>query len=569
MRRIAIFAVTALCGALAGCASADPADLRADRSGQAYGAFLAAQHAERTSQIAESSSYYRTALELAPDDPLLLERAFLAAMRGGDFDEAARLAERALGAPSTDRLARVVLASRAVKEGRPRRAVTMLEDVDLGPFNRVVGSLVLAWAYADLGDTDAALDALDPPRDAQILGHLMTLHRAMILERAGRDEQADDAYREAYESGLIRPVVVAAYGARLEREGRTAEAMGLYTRHLNDFPDDQVAIDALARIAQGGRAEAFAASPAKAASLAVYGPAATLASNAPSDLALIYLRLAVYLDPENGLARQHLGFLLDQLMYQPDEAVRVYDAAPDSSTYLTQIRIAEASTLLRLGREEQALSVLTELDTGAEDWRASSALADLYSSLERFEDAGRIYRQLIDASEAEDGAAAWELYFSYAVTLERRDRWDEAEEYFQRALEIEPDQAQVLNYLGYSWVDRGEHLEEAFELIRRAVELEPNSGYIVDSLGWAHYRLGEFDEAVRHLERAVELDPQDPTLNDHLGDAYWRVGRRLEASYQWRRSLTLDPDEELAAALADKLDAGLPPVVDEPMIASP
>ena len=151
----------------------------------------------------------------------------------------------------------------------------------------------------------------------------------------------------------------------------------------------------------------------------------------------------------------------------------------------------------------------------------------------------------------------WSLLYTRGIALERSKQWPRAEADFLAALEFEPEQPYVLNYLGYSWVDQGINLERAQKMIERAVELRPNDGYVVDSLGWVLYRLGKFAGAVRELERAVELRPEDPIINDHLGDAYWRVGRRQEARFQWRRSLSLEPEDDLLAVLRDKIKAGL------------
>jgi Flp pilus assembly protein TadD len=115
----------------------------------------------------------------------------------------------------------------------------------------------------------------------------------------------------------------------------------------------------------------------------------------------------------------------------------------------------------------------------------------------------------------------------------------------------------VLNYLGYSWIDKGLYLDRAQGMIEKAAKLRPNDGYIIDSLGWVHYRLGRFEAASRELERAVELRPEDPIINDHLGDAYWRVGRKREAAFQWNRSLTLNPEKELISEINRKLKNGL------------
>jgi tetratricopeptide (TPR) repeat protein len=578
-----VAAVCAFAGLAAGCSTVvggltDPTyNPETERVGTAYGSFLAAQYAGRVSDRRAATDFYRAALNAAPDDQYLVESAFTAALRNGDLDEAAELAEPMLGRPGADPLARVLLASRSVREGRYQEAVDLLQETDLGRFNRIIGSLVLAWAYDGLHQPDEALAVLSAPTDAPILGHLMTLHRAMVLERAGRLEEADAAYAEALSSGLMRSVVVDAYGRRLERAGRSDEARELYVSQLEEFPGDAAARAGLDRIAAGGRAPAtLAATPAEGASLAVLGPAATLASNQSnaSDLAVIYLRLALYLDPKNGLARQLLGDMLANARLDVD-ALAVYSGVDKSSPFYDASKVAEAYTLLRLDRSEEAIALLQKLYADSDSSRVNRALADAYRALERYDEALAIYDQLVADEEAAGRNDDWDLYYSRGVSHERTGDWRAAEADFQHALAILPEdsaaQAQVLNYLGYTWVDRGERLEEAFAMINRAVELEPDSGYIVDSLGWAHFKRGEYDVAVGHLERAVELDPQDPTINEHLGDAYWRVGRFLEASYQWRRSLTLEPDPELRAALENKLANGLPPLQeDEPsLIASP
>jgi len=117
----------------------------------------------------------------------------------------------------------------------------------------------------------------------------------------------------------------------------------------------------------------------------------------------------------------------------------------------------------------------------------------------------------------------------------------------------------VLNYLGYSWIDRGENLDRGLQMIQKAVELRPEDGYIVDSLGWAHYRLGDYSSAVQYLEKAIELVPEDPTINDHLGDAYWQSGRSVEARYQWRRALQFGPQDDEIKPIQAKLDGGTVP----------
>jgi len=184
------------------------------------------------------------------------------------------------------------------------------------------------------------------------------------------------------------------------------------------------------------------------------------------------------------------------------------------------------------------------------------ALGNVLRSRKQFKEAADVYSKVLDGIK-EPTRQHWTLYYFRGICYERAKDWPKAEKDLQKALDLYPDQPQVLNYLGYSWVDQGLNLEKAVQMIRRAVELRPNDGYIVDSLGWAYYRLGRFDEASTDLERAIELKPEDPVINDHLGDAYWKTGRELEARFQWRHARDNKPEPEDLVKIEEKLKDGL------------
>ena len=145
------------------------------------------------------------------------------------------------------------------------------------------------------------------------------------------------------------------------------------------------------------------------------------------------------------------------------------------------------------------------------------------------------------------------------ISCSRSGQWAAAEKDLVAALAQQPNEPDLLNYLGYAWIDRGERLSEAMDMVKRAVAANPRSGAMVDSLGWAYYRIGDYRNAVEKLEEAVLLSPADPEINNHLGDAYWRVGRTIEARFQWSRALSLDPTPAIKADAEAKLKTGLPP----------
>jgi Flp pilus assembly protein TadD len=290
---------------------------------------------------------------------------------------------------------------------------------------------------------------------------------------------------------------------------------------------------------------------------ALWGIAQALHQEQGGARAVLYARLALFLKPDLAEATLLIGDVyVDQQNF--DAAIDTYAGIDDASPISFAGKLRIASALHELDRKEQAFELLEGL-VDAEPERIQ-ALVQLGNLLRRDEDYARAegaYSRAVErlgTPERED----WTLFYARGIAYERTKQWPEAEADFLQALELEPEQPFVLNYLGYSWVDKGMNLDEARGMLDRAVALRPDDGFIVDSVGWVHYRLGEYPQAVETLERAVELEPGDPVINDHLGDAYWRVGRQREARYQWQRALSLEPDEELIEAIEQKLKTGLP-----------
>jgi len=230
---------------------------------------------------------------------------------------------------------------------------------------------------------------------------------------------------------------------------------------------------------------------------------------------------------------------------------------PAGSGFDWQARLEVARALDRRDRIDEATAVLEKMiDERTDRPDAAQLLGTLLRGRERFEEAIPYYDIAIDRTP-DPTAFDWALYYFRGIVLERTKQWDRAEADFLKALELQPEQPYVMNYLAYSWIEFGENYDEALDMLIRAVELRPQDGYIVDSLGWVYYRLGNYEKAVEWLERAVQLTPIDPTINDHLGDAYWQVGRRNEARFQWKRALNFGPEADLMSLIEGKLERGL------------
>jgi Flp pilus assembly protein TadD len=212
-----------------------------------------------------------------------------------------------------------------------------------------------------------------------------------------------------------------------------------------------------------------------------------------------------------------------------------------------------------MSNSDEAVSQLKGLtESDPSDREAWTALGDTYREGEHYAEAADAYTHAIDATPTPT-KKDWTLYYVRGISYERTKKWDLAEADLQTALKLSPDEPQVLNYLGYSWVEQGKNTNEALAMLEKARKLRPFDGYIVDSVGWAYYRLGRYEEAARALEDAILLVPADPTINDHLGDAYWHTGRKIEARFQWNHALAFGPEEKDKTVIEGKLKTGLQP----------
>ncbi len=530
---------------LTACVSVSPP--RADNA-RAYADFLVGRVANLREDHAVASDRYFEALQHAPRDRHIAEGGARAALAAGDISRARAFAAAARTPDAS--AVRLVRAADQLVAGRwsaARAAIDQMQgDIDEEFAARFIG----LWSKAGEGRTDEALSDLDRLSAPRPFSGVFAYQRALALDLAGRNEDARDAYRKASEEGLWLPPAVVREADLLVRMGRMDEARALIAakRETSLNPELEAADN---RLAAGRALDLAPLTAARGAALGLYGFGALLAQESDVESGLVTLTLARQLDPTLDAAA--IAFAEAQRDSGHDAPARAALASlSPSSPYAQTARLMEAWMLREEGKEEEALAA-ARAAAASGGQRGLIALADLYRSFERYGEAEPIYGRLIDS-----GAEEWRLYFARGAARERLGRWPEAEADLQRALALSPDQPDVLNYLGYSWVDRGEKLNEGLAMISRAAELRPQSGAIIDSLGWAYFKLGDYERAIGHLERAVELEPADPILNDHLGDAYWRLGRRLEARFQWRRALTLDPEAGEIAKIERKLEAGLP-----------
>lgn len=520
------------------------------------GNYLAALVAGADRDTMAAATFFREALRADPGNTELVERTFVAALTNGDMPEAFELARRLVALDPKSGLAHLVLGVEQLKQKHYVAARRQFAMGGAGRERDVTAILLTAWTYIGQGDEKKALAAIDGLSDSN-LGVFRDYHAALIADLGNDIPEATKRFKAAYLADKTILRLVDAYGRFQARHGNTPDAIQAYSGFSDVLPHHPMMEAALADLKAGKTLAALVKTPQDGAGEVLYGLGAAGGRQGDELAAMIYLRLSLYLQPDNSLAMITLGDTYSRLK-QNEQAIDVYEMVPATSPLKANADIQTGLTLDSLGKSDDAVLHLRDIiKIKPTDVEALTTLGNILREQKKYDEAIDTYSKAVDATPPDD-KSLWGLLYFRGIGYERAKQWPKAEADFQRALTLNPDQPLVLNYLGYSWIDQGIHLDDGFKMLRRAVSLRPEDGFIVDSLGWAHFRLGDFDEAVRELERAISLKPSDPTINDHLGDAYWRVGRKLEAEFQWNHARDLNPEPDDLPRVLDKIKSGLP-----------
>ncbi len=529
------------------------------------GNYLAGRAAASSYDYEAASIYYTRLLVANPSDPFLLESLVLANLSLGNMDKAIPIARRLDAIDDvSSQLANMALIADLSARGRFDEVMTRIQaEEGIGP---LVDGLILAWAALGDGDMNATVAGFDAVAQEPGLAGFALYHKALAMASVGDFAGAEDIYSSE-----------GALGMQLTRRGAMAQIEILSQLDRND--DGLEILDALfgkdldpqlrqvrADLADGKRLPfTHVRSASEGIAEVFYSLADALRGEADPDYALLYTRTAEFLRPDHVDALLLSAELLEDLE-QYELATRAYRSVPADHISFHAAELGRAEALRHSGRIDAAIEVLEQLARTHGDLPiVHNTLGDVFRQQQDYARAAEAYDKALSMmTDPSDGK--WFTLYARGITNERLGDWPAAEADFRAALELNPDQPQVLNYLGYSLVEKRIKLDEALGMIERAVEARPDSGYIVDSLGWVLYRLGRFDEAVDPMERAAALMPVDPIVNDHLGDVYWKVGRKTEARFQWHRALSFIDEDSAPEADPDrirqKLDVGLDAVLE-------
>ncbi len=529
-------------------------------------AFLAGRHAQATSDSSAAVAFYDQALAFDPQNLSILTNGYFVAAQIGDFDAALAMAKKAYELDSRAGMAPVLLAVQAFKNKAYDQAWGYLSKIPQQSMNGFAMPLLKAWALAPNQPQDKAEAELAPLKNLQDMGEMVEVTQALLAEFYGNTEAALAHYDalakriEEQRTSIIR--IVSDGYRRLGKADKAKAALEHYLSVRGRSPSVEAYLNSTTPPKK--------LTPQLGMSEALYAAAEMLLLNDANDfraqVATAYAQMALYLEPDFSMAQRFVGTALAARNHF-DESNAVLGSIKKSAPDWLESQVLIAENFARQKRTGEAVEILRSVakDTSGSKDKAGDksgwpdvyvAIGDMLRGDKKYAESAAAYDSAIKASP-EGKANLWALYYSRGISYERDKKWDLAEKDFRKALELKPDEPNVLNYLGYSYLDRGEKLAEARKLIEAAYAKRPDAAEIMDSLGWMFYTVGEYDKAVQQLERAVEGAPGDGTINEHLGDAYWRVGRKSEARFQWQRALSLDIDDSQRTGLQNKLARGL------------
>jgi tetratricopeptide (TPR) repeat protein len=554
-------------------ATGDTVTFDADSVDTFAGAFLAARTADVDHDYDTAIALYKKALQIEPGNPEIRQRLMISLLLNGNIEEGVKYANDLKGDPTVERVTTIVRGMDAIRRHDYKTAQAVLKYDGPNDLDRMMNNLLLAWAQVGAGHGKDALAMVDKMHGPDWFNIFKNYQAGAISIVIGDGKSARSHLNDAVldkEGGATAPdtymravMALAELEAKDGNQQKALDAISVGDNLINNYAP----LNALREDIQSGKTpEQAVTNASQGVASVLFSVGAALNRDGAEDVVSLYLQIANTLDPKSADTLVMLGGIAEK-QNQTDRAIAFYKEVPHDSPMSRISELQLGLALAQGGKTDDAKKHLKALiDADPKDIHNYIAYGGVLSQAKDYQTMADNYDKAVLVLGTVPTRSDWVVYFQRAIAYERLKKWDQAEPNFKKALELSPDQPQVLNYLGYSWVDMNKNLDDGLKMIKKAVDLKPDDGYIVDSLGWAYFRLNRFDDAVNALERAVQLEAGDATVNDHLGDAYWRVGRKLEAVYQWNRALVYKPDEVDIPRIKDKVANGLP-ALDDPKAA--
>jgi len=492
----------------------------------------------------KAEEQFKTAQGIEPDsEEVVLNLARLYA-ETGDMDRAMKVIEAVRIADRTPKM-EAALGAAYMQAKRTKDAIAAYQraaDMEPGDVRTLSA---LAQALLDDNQFDEALKQFKEVADADPEDSSALVHIAEIQRRQGKYEDALTTIRKArkkepdnleagYNEGLLLDVL-----GRYDEAAKVYEGMVDMTSHANG---------------------AYTTEEKSNRAIFLERLAAVYHEQNKTDQAIAAYQKLIDLGGDSAVRgfQGQVDTYRDAKLF--DKAVEAARKAADSDPKNHDLKLMLAGELLDVGKTDEAVALSKSLlDNSDKDRTIWLALGQMNVRVRRWKDAEDAFAKAEALTTKKEDRVY--LLFLKGELAERQKHFEPAEQFFRQVLELEPNNAMTLNYLGYMLADKGARLPEALKLIRKAVEQEPMNGAFLDSLGWAYFKLGQYELAEDNLRQAVERDRTDPTVHDHLGDLYEKTGRIRLAAAQWELSLaeyaksaSVDVEPADVAKVQKKLD---------------
>ncbi len=521
-----------------------------------YGSYLAGRVAHLRRDFSKASDYYIESLKTDPNNPELISRLYLLLVSKGRVDEAADYAKQAWDNGDKNSFIQVIIAVNELKKGNYQQVPEILKKTTNPVYSEFINPLINAWAYAGMNNPDKALAQLDKLKKDSSFRALYHFHRGMINDYFNRSRDAQADYEvivneEQLEMSFRSLQIISNFYLRT---GQKDKAVTI----VNKYNDEKLLAEMLAKLQKNvsktkpEKAEKIINSPNNGAAEALFSIAATLRQGVGGmDLAHMFIAMSIYENPKYDLAKLLLADILENREMYAD-ANDVYDTIGKESEAYYTVQLKKANNLVLLQDYASAELLLKSIALDSDNYQLYFNIGDILRAKNKPEEAIEYYEKALEKLPKIE-SQHWILYYALGVSYEQNNQWKKAEKAFKEALKLSDNHYLVLNYLGYSWLRRGENIDDAFTMIVNAYNQAPNDSNVNDSLGWALYNLGYYRMSLNYLEKAAEMDPSNAVICDHLGNAYWFNNRKNEAGFQWRHALRLkDETNELNKDIVQK-----------------
>ncbi len=516
--------------------------------------YLAARLSESEGRTQDAAFFYDRAESADPQNAALKEHAFMLQLALGNMEESIRLAREIAIQKNAVPISYILLGAQSLKDGDLENAQKSFARAKAISPQLLQFHILEAYIDQAMGvDIDVVMEKLKALPSVAGLNGVRYFHFGRLLEKAGRLEDAQREYEFSVESDSASLFSVLALEGVYERLGQPLKAKALMENFFKKNPENILLLKSADRFEKGLPYVSVDRSLKQDVAGVIFEIATLMTSQKLPMAASQVMNISLMLDEDDDFILFYQGVM--------QEKVGAYALALDSYSKLNEdafswlaAQIRTADILSSQNKTQEAIALIKSVLEKQNHTIVKRILAELYYNKGDYTQAIKWYDDILSLEENVKKDEFW-VYFARGTAYERLERYEEAERDLKESIRIMPSNATALNYLGYMWVDRDENIDEAFALIGRAILLKPNDASILDSMGWVLYKKGEYQKAALYLKRAETYRPDDATIQMHLGDVFEKLERYQEANAYWTRALELNPETKKDVAyLKMKLD---------------